>query len=396
MNHALVADVLVNVFAATGAMVVASSIRRVDPRGALSVRVMFLLVLVCCLFLARSTEWLTGVASLDSLTTAIASLVPLASLLVAEGLLRRHAPWRMKAFIVTASLCLAAVGTLRILPDLWIDFLRLTHVAGGFAIGAFLLLSRDRTSLAQSENRLIRRVLVAVACLIPLILTDFRSIMPEVPIRLGAVGTLLVLYCGFGAGGLAATGRTRLSILVGLTLISMALAAGFVAADGRPDASRMVRVAAVAFSALLLAALVAEELGARADRSKPVSPLLSAGSVPEFEAALAGHPLLGDVGILSGPDLADVDDPAFRRLLSDRPLLRAAEAPWGRLPHDDGVERARSMMSSHDASHLMLLSHDPLRVAVFCLPAVASDPRTEGEIEVARRIGETLYSGVAS
>ena len=59
---------------------------------------------------------------------------------------------------------------------------------GGFAICAWLLAVRDRTTLMASENRSIGRLAVGAVLVIPFIVTDFRVLMPDIPVRLGASG----------------------------------------------------------------------------------------------------------------------------------------------------------------------------------------------------------------
>lgn len=47
---------------------------------------------------------------------------------------------------------------------------------------------------------------------------------------------------------------------------------------------------------------------------------------------------------------------------------------------------------SHDATHLLLLGREPPRLAIITVPATAIDARTEGDLRMARRIGEQLYA----
>lgn len=94
---------------------------------------------------------------------------------------------------------------------------------------------------------------------------------------------------------------------------------------------------------------------------------------------------------MRGPELSDVDDPALRALLTERPILRRQEAPWALSAESDGVERAMSLLMTYEATHLMRLRADPLQIAAFAVPSIADDPRTEIEIVIAQRMGEALY-----
>jgi hypothetical protein len=50
-------------------------------------------------------------------------------------------------------------------------------------------------------------------------------------------------------------------------------------------------------------------------------------------------------------------------------------------------------MSAHDATHLMMLTHQPLRIVALAVPAIAASARTDSEIQIARRIGQFVYAG---
>src|SRR5262245_27548123 len=115
-DTALVADGVVNLFAAAGLLVVARANRRLDPHGALARRVAFALSFTAAFFFVRATAWLLGSIMLDRFASALAGAVPLAGLLVAEGLLRRHAPRWLK-LALTAGFVLLSLGLVVPLPD---------------------------------------------------------------------------------------------------------------------------------------------------------------------------------------------------------------------------------------------------------------------------------------
>jgi hypothetical protein len=96
--------------------------------------------------------------------------------------------------------------------------------------------------------------------------------------------------------------------------------------------------------------------------------------------------------VLSGALLQDVADPSFVRLLAEERVLRRAAQPWGRAASDDGVERALSLMTTYEATHLALLTSEPLRILAVQLPGIALDERTESEIELVRLVGALLHA----
>jgi hypothetical protein len=384
-----VADALVNILAGAGVAIVARANHRSDPRGAVTRRIVFALSVISALFFVRALDWLAGSMALGRLASALAGVTPLVGLLVVEGLLRRHASAPLKMAIVTGG-ALVALSALVDWPAGGVSGLELLVVVfGGYAALTWLLLARDKASLTRIENRSIRRLLGAVAFLLPLILTDFRSVFPFVPVRLGALGVLILLYVSFSATGLSAPGRARALGLLGFLAIASCFAFGFAAIQDT-DYDALAKVTAVGFAGLVLAGLLSEELGARSERARPPSPLLRAMDRDGFEAAFRLDPILQDAKILDAAELADVDDPRLHALLARLPVLRRRDAPWGLDPRDGGVERALSLLMSHDASHLLRLRARPLRLVAFTVSAIASDPRTEAEIDLAQRLGETL------
>jgi hypothetical protein len=390
----LIADVLVNLFGALGTLVVAHNLRRSDPHGPVTSRAICALDLVAALFLMRCLAWSTESGVLMALVDILAATTPLAGLLVAEGLLRRHAPRWVKLAILCGTLMVALFSTLPKLSPTVASVVELLVVAGGFGAVGVLLWTRDQASLTEAENSSIRRVVIAMAFLVPLIATDFRSLWPDTPLRFGAVGALLVLFFAFGPG--RATNGERILSLIMFTAIAGLFAFGYLS-TGHGDASgQAVRAISVGLSGLIFAALFSEALGARSERRKPADPLLAAYTREQFMAALKEHRLIGGALILAGDEIAPLRYGAFDSLIAERPILKRADVPWGRSVRDDGVERATSLFMTYDATHVMRLSQHPMRLAIFSLPQISSDIRAESEIAAAQRIGELIFSRAAA
>jgi hypothetical protein len=387
----LVADGLVNLFGAGGALVVAAETNRVDPRGPVTRRIVFALRFVAALFLVRAVAWLSGNGPANALVAFLASGTPLVSLIVAEGLLRRHGPSWLKVGLCIGPV-LMVTGSIPFVPQSVHNGLLLAIVLIGFGAVAGFLALRDTKSLTAAEEAMIRRLLTAFVFLAPLVVTDFRSIWPDIPVRLGAVGALLVLYVGLGSGNVKSSMGMRLASVGVFLAIAALLAFGHVVTRPSSGADEIIRACAVGFSGLMFAALFSEAQGARAERSRTVAPLIASTTTAEFTENLRRHPLLGEARILDGNALDHVRHPALVTLLAEQRVLHRAAKPWGRTDEDDGVERAVSLMTAHDATHLMLLTCEPLRLVAFAVPAIAADARTDSEIQIAQRIGELVYA----
>ena len=234
MTPEMIADSIVNLCGAIGLGVAMVTLYRRDPRSPLTRRLLVALGIIALLFLVRGVAWWSGSGVLDNLSMIPAALIPLGALIVTEGILRRHAPRPAKIVILTGGIVLGlagAVGSERFAAPFAV--LLALFQLGGFAICAWLLASRDRTTLMASENRSIGRLAVGAILVIPFIVTDFRVLMPDIPVRLGALGALLVVTAILIAERGAETQRQAL-LMTALRLSSSALlgiAAAFVAPD---------------------------------------------------------------------------------------------------------------------------------------------------------------------
>ncbi|MFM9943282.1 MAG: hypothetical protein ACKVP7_27775 [Hyphomicrobiaceae bacterium] len=392
LDPTIVADVLVNVFGAAGALVLSREIHRADPFGPVVKRIVFALRFIGMFFLLRALSWATGAPITAHAVDVLATATPLVSLIVAEGLMRRHAPRGLKLFALGAPVSMLLVKLLPGVPVGIVSGLMLAGVFGGFLGVAAFLWSRTATDLTGAENANIGRVLLALLVLAPLILTDFRSVWPEIPVRLGAVGALLLLYLSFGTGNLQASAVTRVGTIAVFAVIAVVLSFGYTATGGNAGTAHFVRVAMVGFSGLLLAAIISEARGAASERTRTNTAVLSAVSPQTFEAGLREHPLLGGARLLTGAALDHVRDGAFDALLADNAVLRRSAAPWGRSPDDGGVERALSLMIAHDATDLAVLTRSPLRLMLFSLPAVSRDAKSDADIQLVRLVGELAFT----
>jgi hypothetical protein len=76
----------------------------------------------------------------------------------------------------------------------------------------------------------------------------------------------------------------------------------------------------------------------------------------------------------------------LRDLLASRPVLRRADAPWGFAPDDPAVERVVSLLSANSATHVVVLSHDPVDVFVLAVPVMLADPASETALALVRHL----------
>ena len=391
MTSGVIADSIVNLCGAIGLSVAMSALYRRDPRSPLTQRLLLLLGIAAILFFARGIAWWTGSVWLDRLSLIAAATVPLGALIVTEGILRRHAPRAIKIVALAGAVLfgLGGVFGLESYPTSYSIALSLFQLAG-FAACAWLLATRDHSTLMASENRAIGRLAAGAIMVIPFIVTDFRALAPDIPVRLGALGALLVVTAVLIAGGGSETRRQGI-LMTALRLLSAALL-GAAAACVSPDvdAAQVMRFCAIAISGVLTIGLMTDTLRAWFDSQVPGvlnSVAASAASTrDELIAELARHPMFESARRYRESDLAGYDPLLLQNFLSTRRVLRRPEAPWGVAASDPAVERLVSLMQANHATHVIILSHDPIDLLVLPVPVISADPATETALALVRRL----------
>jgi hypothetical protein len=391
MTASVIADSIVNLCGAIGLCVAMAALWRRDPKSPLTRRLLFMLGVAAMLFLVRGVAWWSGSAWLDRLSLIPAALVPLGALIVTEGMLRRHAPRAVKMGAVFGAVLLGLGGVLG-LGDFAMPYsiaLSLFQLAG-FAICAWLLASRDRGTLLASENRSIGRLAAGALLVIPFVITDFRILAPDIPVRLGALGALLVVTAVLIATGNTETRRQSI-LMTALRLASAALlGAAAACVSGELDLAQIMRFCAIAIAGVLTIGLMTDTLRAYFEQQVP-GVLNSVAASPaatrdQLILELARHPIFESARRFRESDLAAYDPPLLRDFLKLQRVLRRPEAPWGLTPTDPAVERMISLMAATSATHVMILSHDPLDLIVLAVPVISADPATETALALLRRL----------
>lgn len=391
-SNKLIADVVINLFAAGSLLIISHSLYRAAPSSPVYLRVRVALWLGALLFAIRAVAWWTTSPFLEALEIVLAALSPVAALVLAEGLLRRHAPLMIKLIVVTATLVALLIHLVPGLPSGFKMATLLSAVAGSLVAIAVFMIRRISHDLEREEQRIAGRVLGSLLLVTPCIATDFENLFPGFPVRMGALSIVFLLYISFGAGSNSNQLYERGVSIVVFLVIAMVFSAAHVMAGDVLEIDAVVRAVAVGFSGLIFAALFSETMGSRSERRRTSGAYLQARNLAEFTDLLGNHDRLSNVRHLDREAVQPLSHPAFDDLIERYPVLRMAEAPWVRSQKDPGVERAMSLLETYNATHVMRLSPDPTQLLVFAVPPAATDPRLESELQAAQRIGELLYA----
>ncbi|MGB1146558.1 MAG: hypothetical protein ACPG4M_01595 [Alphaproteobacteria bacterium] len=192
-------DGVVNLLAALGVAAFAAHtlvpVRRNRFPSLLEIRFGVLAVLLAVFLALRGFFWISDVPAFLLASQVAVSWVPLGIVLAVEGLLRRHAPLPLKLFPLVggvASLILSFTFHLDPLP-------LVSALFAGFQILGLVLpfawaFVRDRRQITNRENRRVDGMFTLTLVVLPLIATDFADLMPDLPLRMGAVAILLFAH----------------------------------------------------------------------------------------------------------------------------------------------------------------------------------------------------------
>ena len=397
MTATLFADSVVNLCGALGLCLAVATLRRRDPKGATTLILNMALGWIALFLVLRGLAWLTGSASLDRISVGSACFVPLAALIATEATLRRHAPLILKVSALGGSLSLGLAG-------LFIDngqrgFLSVLAVFQLFVLAAcaFLLFGRDRASLTRAENKSIARFGAATCLALPLVITDFRALFPDMPVRLGALGVLLAMSLLLAEGAVEQYRRRALALFALRVVAALVLGVIISRLEPAPSLSDVLRSCAVTAAGVLSIGLIADTLGGRFD-SREAGVLgslatLKASNRDDLVAALGHHPIFAQSQRCRLADLADYDPPILLNILRANSVVRRADWPWGREMADPGVERVAAMMACCEATHLLVIDTAPLDLLVVSVPVVAADAATEIALRLLCRVLAGLPDG---
>jgi hypothetical protein len=391
MTSMLVADSIVSICGALGLFVAIATVRQRDPTGPLTQRITFALGLVAALFLIRGASWWANSDGLERLALCLAAILPLAALLLTEGVLRRHAPKAMKATVLAVAMLLAIAALFdvhRLLPAT--GWLLASFQLATFAACAAMIFLRERDSLAAVENFGVVRLAVGGLIVVPFLLSDYRELFPFVPVKLGALGSLLVVTTMLFEGEGEEARRRSFLLLAVRILGALALGAATAFIEKDVSAAEIFRFAAIAVSGVLAISLAVDltrsalmSLAPGLLASIAISPASGRGALLE---QLSKHPLFATAQRLRTPALVDYDPPILSPALDGRSVLRRADYPWDLSATDPAAERLFALMATYSASHLVVMENEPLDLLLLSVPVVSADPQTETALLLVRRI----------
>lgn len=380
------ADVWVSLCALLGAVTVLVRLQNLVQRPEIARRFKFCLWVLVVLMLARIGHWDGRGWVFSAVTSICGALVPLAALVLSEGLMRRHAPPVLKQFCAWGALVFGLLGLLQFSS---IEPVRLTGLLFFQLLGlvgvALFVLRRDKDSLSSAENRTINWISLSLLLILPLLATDF---MPgtklDVPVRLGGVAILGLCWLSIGMNR---SGLRRWDTLrgFGIVFVMSVLVSLTVSGIAPVDLRSGIQIMAILLSSFMLLAIWQAAIALRIeDRQlialREIADVKGHGSQASLELLrrAAGSP---DAILVDEADLADMNLDELRTSFATTPV------------HQMGAtedEQVNWLFARFDATHAVFLSGTPLRVVMLNSPEIAALDSTGAALRAVQRMARVL------
>lgn len=387
----ILTDLYLSLGAVLGLFVLHLTLSQQDPYDPLNRRFIFGVRVTIALFAARALVVLTGGLGFRAVILLAAALVPLAVLLLTEGLLRRHAPQWVK-FVVAGGTIVFAV--LAFVPDGWIDPTRLwvlmAFQIAGLGYCSWLVVTRDRASLSGPENLTVSRISLSLILLIPMIALDFTKDLTGMPVQLSAIGVLTLCWLAIGLGGPQSGHRVMITGFLVMCAAGIA-SSGLIALLTGTGTQGWILGGAVIMTAILLVMILHEARQTRvATRSLTLLRHLARGPATDaldFLRGLQNHPAVEGAAVIEEAALHDLNRDTLTRIFGAAPVLRRADPPKLDATANDHITH---LFDRYAASHIMQVSAEPRRLIALSMPTLGMSPNAELELDAVQRMAALM------
>ncbi len=391
-------EVLLNWIAAATALLYLLFMLQNPAGGAPEKRLLLLLTAILIFLTARGFWWLDGHPAAVLAANISVSIFPLLLILFVEGLLRRHCPLFLK--VITVVLTAFFVYT-----SLSSDFTPAkTFIRLGYEV--FVLLSviaiiafRDRRSLYESENHLIGISGIVFLIALPLIVSDFQTILNLPVPRMGSLAIPVFIYAFIRhASGIRENRRFLLDLML-ITLRGTLVGLGFwwIFSPENPGYLGISAVLGIAFSFLLSIAYRISSLRLE-NRSHNFRNWLSSAdtaSISDFISSLIEFAPLKDAAIVSTDDIKQYDPSKLTSLFKTAGTLISSKQLMILSQSDDeniryGAEQVIDLLQRNQCNQFCLLRRNPLHALLVNIPKIPGPHNHMDELIVINKIASAL------
>lgn len=377
--------------ALVGLFALQSVLVRRDPWDPINRRFLFGVRITMVLFAGRALMILTGIEAFRILVLFAAAVIPLAVVILTEGLLRRHAPPLIKIVIGGGALLFAV-------SSLWysdsIDPGRLFALLGfqllGFILSGWLIVNRDEGSLSSNENGMVVRLGLSLILFIPLAVGDFLLLYIDLPIQFSALGVLILCWLAIGLGR-PHLGHQATLINLGVMIAAAALVGGMIGTFTALGRDGYLLTIATIMTTLFLVAILNDARALRLEeQSLGLLHQLAHAKTDDpmtFLRELQNHPLVEGAVVVSAESLAGLQDDVLDRVFAVAPVLRRADPPQ---LGDVAQDHIAYLFDRYSATHVMLAMPEPRTLVALSMPSLGASPSAELELQVVQRMSALM------
>ena len=382
-------DIFLSLAALFGLGVLHRTITSRDADDPINRRFLFGIRVTMLLFAGRALVGLTGGTGFRALIMLGAALIPLAVILLAEGLLRRHAHPVVKLTVTLGTLVFAVLAFVPAgLHEAWWVWGLLVFQVAAFGAAGWMIGTRDRGSLSHAENRMAVRLGLSLVLLIPLVAADFLIVQVGLPVQVSPLAVLVLCWLAISLGRAQSGGAALVAFCV--VVLAALLAGGFVSFLARFDFDAAVQAMAISLATILTATIYNDASALRAEaRSLSLLRYLAEGGddAVDFLRGLQAHPLVDGAVLVDAAALADLDGGVLVRVFAAAPVLRRASPPNLGGAEDDHIAH---LFDRYAATHMILARQEPLLLIALSLPGLAASPVAEMELQAVQRMAVLL------
>ena len=357
---------LIDGFGAIGALAVAMVLWRRPRRSTVQNVLLLVFGLSGLFYLCRFLALATGISAFGALTLVLACALPTAALLLAEILLRRHAPLWIKITIGGGTVLgiLAAV-----LAGSGIEraFSLAIYVPCALLLVLGLIVFRRRDSLSPMENSTLNAYARALLATGILALTDFRT---GSPIGLSALGMLGLAYAAAAGANAPKSWLDTIKELSLAFVTALLLTGALLWLNAPEDALSAGSVLAVTVAAILtLSVLLRLRSGGNDQQRRQFDQAMinaDTTSLSSFITSAATVAPLEGLILAQGDDLRDYDHALLALAFEGKPVVHLSSL-WAAHPLEDAREQLRDLLMRHNSTHAILIGQQPLRIGLVAL-----------------------------
>ncbi|MEL7180490.1 MAG: hypothetical protein AAFN63_11725 [Pseudomonadota bacterium] len=387
----IITQLFLSCAALVGLFVLQTVLVRRDQWDPINRRFLFGVRITMVLFAGRMLMILTGVEAFRILILFAAAIIPLAVLILTEGLLRRHAPPLVKLVIGGGAVIFA-------MSSLWysdsIDPARLFALLGfqllGFILSGWLVIRRDKASLTASENAMVVRLGLSLFLFIPLAAGDFLLLYTGLPIQFSALGVLILCWLAIGLGRTHLGHRATLMNL-SVMIVAAIIVGGMIGMFAELERNGYLLVIAVIMTTLFVVTILTDARALRLEeQSLGLLNQLATAKTDDpmaFLRDLQDHPLVEGAVVVSEDSLAGLQDEVLEKIFSAAPVLRRTDPPQLGAVADDHIAY---LFERYSATHVMLAMARPRVLVALSMPSLSASPSAELELQVVQRMAALM------